>query len=227
MQPLAPPPRPTGHQAVVIPEISVRHLVRRGGASLVEGSLLPFLLLAGALHLAGFRTAVVVALAATLALAAHRWHARGRVSGILVLSLLTLAVRTGFAVVTGDATVYFLQPVAAAVLVGATFAVSACVGRPLAWRLASDFVALPEQALEHPHVGAFFRRLSFLWAAVHMTKAVLTVWLLWTVPLTQFVLLKGLLSLVLMGGAISGSVLWFRRAVLTGPLAATPVAATL
>jgi intracellular septation protein A len=226
VQPLATPSRSTGHEVVVVPEIRIRQLVRRGGASVVEGSLMPYLLLAGALQLAGFRTAVVAALAATLAVAAYRWRARGRVSGILVLSLLTLAVRTGFAVVTGDANVYFLQPVVATVLVAGAFAATACLGRPLAWRLAGDFVVLPEQALEHPHVGAFFRRLSFLWAAVHMTKALLTVWLLWTVPLDQFVLLKGLLSLVLMGGAIGGSVVWFRRAVVTGPLGAAPVAVT-
>jgi hypothetical protein len=51
---------------------------------------------------------------------------------------------------------------------------------------------------------------------VHLTKAVVTVWLLWTVPLAQFVVLKGVLSIVLMGGAIAGSVLWFRRVVATG-----------
>ena len=211
MSALAAPARPT--DAATIPDIRVRHLVRRGGASVIEGSLLPYLLLAGALHVAGFRAAVVVALAATLALAVYRWLAKGRVSGILVLSLLTLAVRTAFAVVTGDAKVYFVQPIVATVIVAGAFAVSAFVGRPLAWRLAGDFVALPETALEHPHLGAFFRRLSVLWAFVHLTKAVVTVWLLWTVPLAQFVVLKGALSIVLMGGAIAGSVLWFRRAV--------------
>jgi hypothetical protein len=203
---------------VVIPEIRVRQLIRRGGASLVEGSLVPSVLLAGALQLAGFRTAVVVTLVASFAVAIYRQRSVGRVSGILVLSLLTLTVRTAFAVATGSATFYFLQPVVATVLVGGAFAASALVGRPLAWRLASDFVAIPDQALDHPHVGAFFRRLSFMWSGVQLTKAVVTVWLLWTVPLAQFVLLKGLLSIVLVGGAIGGSLLWFRRAVAEKPL---------
>jgi len=203
---------------VVIPEIHLRQLVRRGGASLVEGSLVPYLLLAGALQLAGFRTAVVVTLVASVAVAVYRQRSAGRVSGILVLSLLTLTARTAFALATGSATFYFLQPVAATALVGGAFAVSALVGRPLAWRLASDFVAIPDQALDHPHVGRFFRRLSLMWSGVQFTKAVATVWLLWTVSLTQFVLLKGLLSIVLVGGAIGLSLLWFRRAVTHRPL---------
>jgi hypothetical protein len=203
---------------VVIPEIHLRQLIRRGGASLVEGSLVPYLLLAGALQLAGFRTAVIVTLVASVAVAVYRQRSAGRVSGILVLSLLTLTARTAFAVATGSATFYFLQPVAATALVGGAFAVSALVGRPLAWRLASDFVAIPDRALDQPHVGRFFRRLSLMWSGVQFTKAVATVWLLWTVPLTQFVLLKGLLSIVLVGGAIGLSLLWFRRAVTHRPL---------
>jgi hypothetical protein len=209
-----------------IPQIRFRHLVRRGAPSLLEGSLVPYVVLAAALRIAGFRTAVVVTLACTLGIATFRWLSGRRVPGILVLSILALAARTVFAVVTGDAVVYFLQPVLATLLVAGAFAGSAILGRPLAWRLANDFVAIPERALADAHLGDFFRRLSFAWACVHLTKATITVWLLWSVSLADFVVLKGVLSIGLMGSAILGSVLWFQRVVSrAGRLATAPVPA--
>ncbi len=72
---------------------------------------------------------------------------------------------------------------------------------------------MPGHLLGELHVGCFFRRLSLGWAGVNVTKAVVTVWMIERVPFAQFVMLKGLLSLVLVGGAVVASVVSFRYAM--------------
>jgi hypothetical protein len=182
----------------------------------VEGSVLPAVVLAVGLRTAGLQVAVLAAFACSCGLASIRLLRGGRVSGLLVLSIVALATRTAFAVATGDAHVYFLQPVLSTLLVGGAFAITPLVGVPLSWRLANDFVHLPVSLLADARVGATFRRLSFAWALVHLTKALATVVLLWSLPLEQFVLVKPLLSLVLMGSGIALSFGWVRRTLPLG-----------
>ncbi len=191
----------------------LRGIGRRATPSLIEGSLVPYLVLAGGLHLSGLRFGLLAALAWTLAAVGLRAARRRRVSGLLVLSTCTLTARTLFAVVTGDTLVYFLQPVVVTLLVGLIFFASAFTARPLAWRLANDFCPVPGHLLGDLHVGRYFRRLSLGWAGVNVTKAAVTIWMFERVPFAQFVMLKGVLSLVLVGGAVVASVVSFRYAM--------------
>ena len=55
----------------------------------------------------------------------------------------------------------------------------------------------------------FFRRISLLWGGVQLANAAITAWLLVSQPLSTFVLARAAASLVLTGGAIVVSTLWF------------------
>jgi uncharacterized membrane protein len=192
---------------------ALRGLLRRAGPSIVEGSLVPAVVLALGLHFAGLRFGLLAALAWTLGAVGVRVARGYRVSGLLMLSSCTLTAKTAFAVMTDDSVVYFMQPVVVTLLVAVVFLATAFTSRPLAWRLANDFCPVPAHLLGEHHVGRFFRRLSIAWAFVNITKAGVTVWMFEQVPVAQFVMLKPLLSLTLVGGAVVVSVLSFRSAM--------------
>jgi len=136
-----------------------------------------------------------------------------RVPGLLVLGTLALTARTIVAVSTGSLFVYFLQPTLVTVATAGAFLLSVPAGRPLAERLASDFVPLPPGLIAHPVVRRLFLRITLLWAFIMLANAALTLWLLVSQPVVVFVAARALASLVLTGGAVVSSTVWFRRSM--------------
>jgi hypothetical protein len=65
------------------------------------------------------------------------------------------------------------------------FIASVLLGRPLAQRLAADFLPLPEALLARHGVRRFFQRVS-LWAVVFLANAGIGLWLLVSQPLATF-----------------------------------------
>jgi hypothetical protein len=114
---------------------------------------------------------------------------------------------------TGSAFLFFVQPVVATVATAAGFAVSALIGRPLAARLGADFVPLPATAWADPDVHRACVRLSGVWAVALLANAGLTMWMLSTLSVPTFVLLRPVVSLTTTVPAIAASVI-VGRAVL-------------
>src|SRR6266516_3933430 len=141
--------------------------------------------------------------------------ARRRVPGILVLGIVGLTARTAMALVTGSAFLYFPQPTLGAGLVAGVFIGSVLLGRPLAMRLAADFMPLPEALLAHDGVRRFFLRISLLWAGVFLANAGISLWLLVSQSLATFLWTRTVASLVLTAVAVAISTLAFRRCVTT------------
>jgi uncharacterized membrane protein len=104
-------------------------------------------------------------------------------------------------------------------LVATVFVASALVGRPLALRLAADFVPLPEALLARRGVRRFFQRVSLLWAAVFLANAGIGLWLLMSQSLATFLWSRTVASLALTGLAVVVSTCWFRRCVRATPAA--------
>jgi hypothetical protein len=132
------------------------------------------------------------------------------------------------AVATGSMFLYFLQPTLGTVAVAGAFLVSVPLRKPLAARLADDFCPLPTGFANHPHVARFFRNISLLWAFVYLGNAALTIWLLVSQPIEQFVWMKAVTSWGLTGLAILVSIAYFVRSMRRHGFelrwAATPVA---
>jgi uncharacterized membrane protein len=139
------------------------------------------------------------------------------VPGILVLGIIGLTARTALALVTGSAFLYFLQPTLGTGLVATVFIGSVVLGRPLAQRLAADFVPLPESLLAHDGVRRFFRRISLLWAGVFLANAGISLWLLVSQSLSTFLWTRTLVSIALTAGAVAISTFAFRRCVTAAP----------
>ncbi len=190
----------------------LRDLARRAAPQVVEATLAPLGLFYAALALLGPTGAILAALAWNyLALVRRAWR-HERLPGLLLISTVALTARSLLALASGHSLfVYFLQPSLATALVGGAFLLSVPLGRPLAEKLAHDFVALPPAFVKRPRIRKLFIRISLLWALVSLANAAGTIALLLNVPLATYLVAKTGLSSVLTVGGVVLSSWWFRR----------------
>lgn len=205
---LPPDRNPLPSRVLVVP--NPRSIARHALPAMIEGKVIPVVLFVGFLRFAGAATAVLVALAWSLASIARRLVLRRRVSGVVVLSAVGLAARTVVMLATGQLLVYFLQPLIGTVLVAIAFLVSLALGRPLAERLVHDLCPVDAETAAHPHVRRFFTRLSLFWAITSTVNATITLWLLLTQSATTFVVVKSVLGPASAVIAIGAALVWLR-----------------
>jgi intracellular septation protein A len=180
----------------------------------VEATLVPLALFYAALCLLGPTGAICSALAWNyLALVRHLWR-KERLPGLLLLATVGITARSIVALASGASMfVYFLQPSLATALVGGAFLLSVPLGRPLAEKLAHDFVPLPAAFLKRPKVKRLFVRISLLWALVSLVNAASTIALLVNLPVASYLAARtGLSSFLTLVGIVVSS-WWFRRAL--------------
>ncbi|MGH9105301.1 MAG: VC0807 family protein [Acidimicrobiales bacterium] len=192
----------------------LRDLARRAIPQVVEATLMPLALFYAALTVLGPRGAICTALGwSYLALLRRLWR-RERPPGLLLITTLVITARAVVALASGASLfVYFLQPSLATALIGGAFLLSVPLGRPLAERLAHDFVPLPPSFVKRPKVRQLFVQISLLWALVSLANAAGTIALLVNLPIATYLAANTGLSWVLKGGAIVLSSWWFRRAL--------------
>jgi hypothetical protein len=197
------------------PQVSKRQVVavvvRRGGPKVVEATLVPGALFYICLVLGGLGVAYLAALTWVYGCIGRRWVQRRPLSVLLVLSAVGITARTGVAVWSGSAFVYFVQPVAVTVLTGTVFLLSLVVDRPLIGRFAGDFWPMTPETAANPGVVSLFRGLTLLWAGVNLTTAALTFGLLVSLPLATFVALKQVTGLGITVAAIAVTIIWSHR----------------
>jgi hypothetical protein len=186
---------PLPHHVIDLPCIA--QIARRAGATILVASVLPMVVFYLTFAWAGLRAAVAVTIAWYYAGLLWRLARRKPVLGAALLGAGLLTLRAVVMFWTGNAFLYFLQPVAGTVATATAIAVTALAGRPLLERLAHDFVPLPPALTERLQANRFFRYASALWALTYLVNAVGTVWLLSNASLGGFMLLKTLMSPVL------------------------------
>lgn len=97
-----------------------------------------------------------------LAVAVRWWRGRGT-PGTLLLSTAMYTARTALALATASAFVYLAQPALGSLIMALLF-IGTCVGaRPLALRLAHDFIHLPQHLIDRMSVQRMFRQVSLIW----------------------------------------------------------------
>ena len=158
--------------------------------------------------LAGFRGALIAALAWSYLALGRRLLKRERVSMLLLFGTILLTLRT-VAFVTGSAFLYFAQPTAGTVAISVALLVSAMVGRPFTQRFAHDFCPMDPAIMTRPLVRRFFVRISVLWATVLMLNAGLVFWLLVSSSLRSFVVERSVITYGLTAIAIFISISGF------------------
>jgi uncharacterized membrane protein len=179
-------------------------VVARTAASIGTALVIPAVLFSAAMLLLNVYAAVVVGLAWTVGATCWRAATKRPVSGLLMLTVAIMTVRTGFTLATGNTFVYFIQPVFADALVATVFLGSLWTARPVVARLAADFYPMDDQLAARPRVRRLFQRLTAMWGLVILTKASLTLWLLETQSTVDFVLIKSTAIIALTGaGAVA------------------------
>jgi intracellular septation protein A len=192
---------------------SLMGAARHASSSLIEGALVPLGLFYGCLTVFGFRAAIVAALAWSLAVFALRLVRRQRPSAILVLGTVFLILRTAVSFASGSAFLYFVQPSAASILTALIFVGSAIVRRPIVERMARELCPLEPELFQRPAVRRFFVQISLLWAAVLLSNAAISIWLLVSTSLRDFVLERTAASYGLTAAAIVASAVWFHHSM--------------
>lgn len=178
---------------------------------MIEGKVIPLVLFLGFLEFAGLTGALITALGWSLAVIGYRLSTGRSIPGLVLLSAIGLAAKTVLALATGSVVVYFLQPTISTALVGLAFLFSVPLGRPLAGKLAKDFCPFDAETESHPMLRLFFLRLSLLWAFTSLVNAAVTLWLLFTQPITTFVVIKSFMGPSFTAVTLLVAVLWFRR----------------
>ncbi len=206
LEPAAPSPLDPGLPAPVRPELPhLREVVGRVATSLATAVIVPTALFALTLLTLDLTAAVLVALGWMAGAMGWRHTHRRPVSGLLVLALAIMTLRTGIMLATGNAFLYFVQPVVVDLVVATAFLVSACSAKPLVARLAPDFYPMDDVLAAHPRVRRLFRGLTLLWGLVILVKATITLWLLLSLSTVDFVLVKGgaILGLTLLATTVT------------------------
>jgi hypothetical protein len=188
-----------------------RAIARHAVPHIVEGTLVPLALFYLTMWIAGFWGAVLSATVWSYGSVLRRVIRRERVPGILVIGAVLVTARTAIALQTGSPFLYFLQPTLGTVLVAGLFLFSVPIGKPLAERLAHDFCPLPESLLARPFMRTFFIRISLLWAAVFLTNAAISVYLLFNQSVGSYLLTKQAASSGVWIAAIVASTWYFVR----------------
>jgi hypothetical protein len=169
----------------------LRDVVARVAVSLATAVFAPAALLWVMLVIFNVAIAVLVALAWMVGAMGWRWATKRRVSGLLLLTLGIMTLRTAFTLITGNTFIYFVQPVFADFAVAAIFLGSLWSARPVIARLAPDFYPMSAAVAARPEMRALFRRLTLMWGLVILVKGTITLWLLESLSTVNFVLIKG------------------------------------
>jgi len=194
-----PTPQPTvdsaGSDRPARPQLKA--VIARLSLSLLVACVIPAVLFYVCLVAINVWAALVAALVWTYSAIGWRMATRRRMSGLLLLTVGVMTLRTAVALGSGDTFLYFLQPIATDVLIASVFFVSLATARPVVARLASDFYPMDEDIAERPRIQRLFWRLTLMWALLCFAKATLTLWLLESQSLETFVLFKSVTVLSL------------------------------
>jgi hypothetical protein len=198
-------PKPVERRPVV-PRL--RDVVARVAVSLTTAVVAPTALFAVMLLIVNITTAVLVALAWMTGAMCWRWMAKQPVSGLLLLALGIMAVKTGITLATGNTFIYFVQPVFVDLVVSAVFLGSLWSARPIVAHLAPDFYPMSAAVAASPAIRGLFRRLTLLWGLFILVKGIVTFWLLMSLSTVHFVLIKGGAIITLTLTAAVVTVVW-------------------
>ncbi len=203
-----------GHGGAGAPALSKLRVLqvvgRRSLPTLIEATVVPAVLFYVLFVGVGPVAAMLAALAWSYGAVLRRVVTGRRVSGLLLLAVVGLTVRTLVGIVTGPF-VYFLQPIATTLALAFVFLGSWWVGRPVITRMAGDFCPLDPEVAARPAVLRLFSGLTLLWAGVHLLSAGMTFAMLLSMSTPTFVVLKTIVSLVITISAVVGTVSWAMR----------------
>ncbi|MFF5264863.1 VC0807 family protein [Actinomadura viridis] len=199
----------THHHGFELPKLP--SLLRHALPRFVEGVIAPVAVFYAAFALLGLNGALVAAVTWVYGGIAWRYLRGHQVSAMLILAALGVTVRAALAAATHSPVVYFLQPTLGTLLVSMAFLASVPLRRPLAQKLATDMVPMPEAFLRHARVRQFFLRISLLWSLVFFANALFSLWMLFNQSIGTYLWVRTSVVALLGACAVGISLFGFRR----------------
>jgi intracellular septation protein A len=190
---------------------SIRSALRHAVPVLLESIVIPLIAYYCALMVAGFRGALIGALAWSYVLVIRRIVRRERVSTMLLIGTVLVTLRTAISFVTGSLFLYFIQPTASAFVASGLLLGSALLGRPFTQRFTHDFCPLSPAFLARPNTRRFFVRVSYLWAATMLLNGLVVLVMLLKATSNSFVIERSAATFSLTLCAVYLSIMWFTR----------------
>ena len=191
--------------------------------SLAVACVVPGVLFYIALVTFDVTAAVIAALTWSYGAILWRWATKRRMSGLLMLTVAILTIRTAITLSTGDTFIYFLQPVVSDGVVALIFLASLATTTPVVARLAADFYPMDLDVAARPRIRRLFWHLTLLWGGVGLVKGGVGYWLLQSQSLVDFVLIKNIvvvsLTVCAVGVTVRASTYVARREGLMAPAA--------
>ena len=202
----------TPAEELVVEIVGVRRTALRALRLFLETVVVPTLLITLLLPLTNLVVALSAALGWCYLAVLVRWIRGHRMPGTMMLSVSMLSGKACFALATGSAFVWLLQPALGSGLMALLFLGSAALGRPVTMRLARDFVHLPHHVLSRKPVRMVFVQVALLWGLGRLIDAGMSVaFLHWSVNAGLFS--RGVLSPVLTVLSVAACTLWGWRAM--------------
>jgi hypothetical protein len=174
-------------------------------------TIVPLTLFYGVSAWAGLRAGIIASLTWAWVVLIRQVLVKGRISGLLSLTAITLSIRCITWVVHQSTFTYFAVPIAETVAVGTLFVATMAVGRPLLVNLARDFVPSLGEHLALEKYRPLVRRMSFVWGLVYLGSACTSAFLLATQSLHWFLLMHQFSGWVWTGTGLMLSVAYGRR----------------
>jgi hypothetical protein len=194
---------------VTTPEIVARpHLgaiVKHLALSLLMANVIPAVLFYVCLRTGNVWAALIAALVWCYGAMAWRVSTRRPASGLLIVTIVGLTVKTALAFAMHSTFLYFVQPALTDLVVALLFLVSLLTARPIVSRMAADFYPMTADVANRPRIQRLFWKLTLFWAFICLVKSAATLVLLSALPTAIFVPVKSgvILVLIIAGTAVT------------------------
>lgn len=184
-------------------------LIRGAFPALAVASVIPLLLFYVTLLAGSIVWAIAISVAYAYGVGLYQYLRRGRISGMLIITMFMVTVRAVAAVLSGQVFVYFAVPVVETAGFGLMFMATMFSSEPLILRLARD--VMPHAAENLARRRSLIRHLSLIWTVIYLGSGATTLALLTTLPLPVYLGAHQLTGWFWTGSGIVLSVLLCRR----------------
>lgn len=180
--------------------------------ALTIATIIPLVLFYGVSAITGnLKPGIIASLTWAWVMLIRQIMTRGRISGLLTLTAITLTIRCVTWALHQSTFTYFAVPVVETVVVGTLFVSTMALGRPLLVNLAHDFVPSLAEHLALDKYRPLVRRMSLLWGAVYLGSAATSAILLTTQSMHWFLLMHQFSGWCWTGSGIALSMLYGRH----------------
>jgi hypothetical protein len=189
----------------------LRHVARGALPAVITATLIPLALFYSLSETVDLEAGIIASLAWAYVVLGRQLVRNRRMSGLLMITALTLTARCVTWAVHQSTFTYFAVPVFETIGMGTLFVATLAFGRPLLVSLARDFVPAVGDRLGHATYRPLVRHLSWLWGLVYLGSAATSATLLTTQSTQWFLLFHQASGWIWTGTGLAVSFAYGRR----------------